>query len=87
MLKTAKEIKVIGVIEYSDEKINLFVKKAHILALGCVFMLIMLIFMVLDVQVVEGRTIFNPISWISYIIVISLFFVGFNSTRKEKLEE
>lgn len=86
MLKTAKKIRKIGNIEYSDEKINLFVKKAYILALASVFMLIMLIFMVLDVQVVEGRTLYNPISWISYIIVISLFFVGFNSTRNENLE-
>ena len=86
MLKTAKKIKVIGNIEYSDEKISLFVKKAYILALGCVFMLSMLFFMVLDVQVVEGRTLYNPISWISYIIVISLFFMGFHSTRNENLE-
>lgn len=87
MLHTAKENKNFGNIEYSNEEINLFVKKAYIIAVGCVFMLIMLIFMVLDVQVVEHRTIFNPISWISYIIVISLFFVGFNSSRKENLEE
>ena len=87
MLETAKKTKEFGNIEYSNEEINLFIKKAYYIALGCIFMLIMLIFMVLDVQVVEGRTIFNPISWISYIIVISLFFVGFNSTRNENLEE
>ena len=83
MLSTAKEIKDIGNIEYSDENIKRFVKKAYILASGCVFMLIMLIFMILDVQVVEHRTIFNPISWISYIFVISIFFSGFKPVIRD----
>ena len=86
MLKTAKNIKEIGNIEYSNDEINFFIKKAYILALGCVFMLIMLIFMVLDAHVTEQRTIYNPLSWFLFIIVISNFFVGFNSSRKEKLE-
>ncbi|MHA1717923.1 MAG: hypothetical protein ACTSWX_03225 [Promethearchaeota archaeon] len=82
MLFTAKQIKLIGNIEYSDTEIKVFIKRAYILASGCVFMLIMLIFMVLDVLVVEHRTIFNPISWISYIIVISIFFSGFKPMKR-----
>ena len=87
MIVTAKQIKKIGSIEYTESQINYFIQRAYILASGCVFMLIMLIFMVLDLQVVEGRTINNLISWILFIVIISIFFVGFNSSRKEKLEE
>ena len=87
MILTARQIKKIGSIEYTESQINYFIQRAYILASGCVFMLIMLIFMVLDLQVVEGRTINNLISWILFIVIISIFFVGFNSSRKEKLEE
>jgi len=86
MIWTARKIKKIGSIEYSDTQINNFIRRAYILAFGCFFMLAMLLFMVIDAQVVEERTIYNPLSWFLYIIVISTFFVGFNSSRKEKLE-
>lgn len=87
MILTARQIKKIGSIEYTEMQINYFIRRAYILASGCVFMLIMLIFMVLDLQAVEGRTIYNLISWILFIVIISIFFLGFNSSRKEKLEE
>ena len=87
MMWTARKIIKVGSIEYSDAKISNFVKRAYILASGCIFMLVMLIFMVLDAQETESRTIYNPLSWLIYIIVISIFFVGFYSTRKEKSEE
>jgi len=87
MMGTARNIIRDGLIEYSDEKIDNFIHRAYILAAGCIFMLIMLIIMVLDLQVVGGRTIYNLISWILFIIVISIFFVGFYSTRRENLEE
>jgi len=87
MILTARKIKNIGSIEYTDTQINYFIRRAYILASGCVFMLIMLIIMVLDLQTVEGRTIYNLISWILFIVVISIFFLGFNSSRKEKSEE
>ncbi len=87
MIFTARRIKKIGSIEYTDMQINYFIRRAYILASGCVFMLIMLIVMVLDLQSIEGRTIYNLISWFTFIVVISIFFVGFNSSRKEKSEE
>ena len=87
MIWTARKIKKIGSIEYTDTQINYFIRRAYILASGCFFMLVMLIFMVIDAQVVGQRTIYNPLSWFLYIIVISTFFLGFNSSRKEKLEE
>lgn len=86
MIWTARKIKIIGSIEYTDMQINSFIRRAYILASGCVLMLIMLIFMVLDLQVVEGRTIYNLISWILFIFVISIFFLGFKSSRNENLE-
>ena len=87
MMWTARKIKRVGSIEYSDAKIRNFIHRAYILASGCIFMMIMLIFMVLDAQETESRTIFNPLSWLIYIMVISIFFVGFHSTRKDKSEE
>ena len=41
MILTAKQIKKIGSIEYTDLQINNFIRRAYILASGCVFMLIM----------------------------------------------
>ena len=87
MLMTSRKLKKIGSIEYSDAKIINFIRRAYVLALGCVFMIIMLIVMNIDLQTVEGRTIYNLISWILFIVVISFFFLGFNSSRKENLEE
>ncbi|QEE15692.1 hypothetical protein DSAG12_01519 [Promethearchaeum syntrophicum] len=87
MILTAKKLKKIGSIEYSDTKIINFVRRAYALALGCVFMLIMLIFMVIDLQTVEGRTVYNLISWILFTLVISFFFLGFYSSRTDNLEE
>jgi len=87
MIWTARQIKKIGSIEYTDIQINNFIKRAYILASGCVFMVVMLIFMNLDIQVTDQRTIWNPISWFLFIIVISIFFLGFNSSRNENLEE
>ena len=87
MILTARQIKKIGLIEYSDKQIKNFIRRAYNLALGCIFMLVMLITMVIDFQTVEGRTIFNLISWSLFIAMISIFFVGFNSSKKEELEE